>query len=207
MASANPTKKFTLPEFSNKMKVIKSKDKDGNETTMHIANHTASVEYMLGKPFDEVLYSRWGISEYEKNGKRDIELEVTPSIDDMLATLDKHVETTGKDLARSFFNKDKRRDYVPLVKANENGMRVLKVKVVCEGVDATEIYNNKKEKDTLNALNRDCECIVIATVKSIWFTTDQFGITLTAKAIIVKPGLKKPMGIEAFGLGDEWSWD
>ena len=45
------------------------------------------------------------------------------------------------------------------------------------------------------------------SVASDGSSDDQYGATLIAKSILVKPGVKKTMGIEAFGFDDDWEWN
>lgn len=53
----------------------------------------------------------------------------------------------------------------------EDGTRVVKVKVVCESDKPTEIYsfadkNYRPVADSIEALNRGCECLVKAAINS-----------------------------------------
>lgn len=199
---ALPNRNF--PQYSNKIKDI-------GDGRWNAYTKGDGFFVQLGKNGKDRMRSEWGLSQFGDK-KKPIELEVTPAIEAKIKKLDDHAKSTFDAMKRAWFKKDKRLEHVPLIKTKEDGTRVVRVKVVCDGKKPTEIYsfvdkNSPWVADSTEALNRGCQCLVQATINSMWFTEEEYGIALTARVILVQKGVDKPLGVESMDLDTDFLWD
>ena len=59
---------------------------------------------------------------------------------------------------------------------------------------------------TIEDLNAGCEVLAYVEIGGMWFTDTRYGVTLTAKMLVVKPGTQVPVSINDMGLADNWQW-
>ena len=135
-----------FPQFSNELKDLG----DGKSIV-----RAKAFSVQLGKSGNDRMRSEWGLSQFGDK-KKAIELEVTPAVEAKINEMDDHAERTFNAKARTWFKKDKRLQHLRLIKTKEDGTRVVKVKVVCEGDKPTEIYsfadkNSRPVADSIEA--------------------------------------------------------
>jgi hypothetical protein len=188
-----------MPQFGTAVKEMKmTSGTDGSETAVRLVQIKNTPPMNLWD--DAPLKTEWGLSHYDATTKRkgDLDLLLTPELEARLRLVDAFVAEAGKDITRSHFKKDRTLEYRSLVSHNDEGIPFLRVKVG----EKTTVYTHEREVGTLQHLTRNAKCMVIAEYTCFWFTDTQFGVTLGAKAIMVKP--ESRMTLDAF---PDIAWD
>tara|TARA_R110002072_G_scaffold265852_1_gene424749 strand:+ start:84 stop:788 length:705 start_codon:yes stop_codon:yes gene_type:complete len=173
------------------------KHKENNE--LFKAPMMKTLQVQIGTNGFDALRSAYGLSKYAN-----LDLIVPDKFVPMFQNLDASADASFHEFSRFWFGgKDARREHHPIMKTNEDGERVVTVKVVTEGVRPTKIVNIQQEPVELDHLNRDCKVIVIANLTHMWMMKEEYGTTLYAEKIIVKKGVH----VEAqFTAGWEEGW-
>ena len=144
------------------------------------------------------LHSKYGINEnFGQNGKFPLEVNISSSAATKLRLMEDKIKETFAAHSRTWFQgKDKTSSYTfsPLVKDTDDG-QVLKLKVK----DGTNLYLltedgkaiQKSATCTFAHVNRTCTVVPFVQSYSMWIDTKNhfFGVTLTAKILLVHPGL------------------
>ena len=187
-----------MPQFGSTIKEMKMSDKNGTETTVRLVQVKNTPPINLWD--DTPLKTEWGLSHYspETKKKGDLDLLLTPELEARMRLVDSFLVEAGKEITRPHFKKAKSLMYRPLVSHNDEGAPFLRVKVG----EKTTVYTHERELGTLQHLTRNAKCMVIADYTTFWFTDTQYGCTLGAKAIMVKP--ESGMTLEAF---PDIKWD
>ena len=185
---------MSMPQFATTVKEMKMSGKDGTETTVRLAQIKNTPPLNLWDDANTPLRTEWGLSHYDATTKKkgDLDLLLTPDLEARMRLVDAFVVEAGKDITRPYFKKSKSLQYRPLVSHTDEGVPFLRVKVG----EKTTVYTHEREVGTLQHLTRNSRCMVIAEYTTFWFTDAQFGVTLGAKAIMVKPESRLTM--EAF---------
>ena len=151
--------------------------------------------------------SLWGINpEFEEFQRNNFEFTSTPEDEAKIAEIDELTMKTFNDKSRAWTGKDNQASkytYVSLLKPTDDG-EVVKMKVIAdpESKNATVVKvlteDDKIVDGTLKSVTRGCQVLVIAEIPKLWIDTFklQYGLTLIAKMILVKPA-DPDAGVEA----------
>ena len=175
---------MSMPQFGSAVKEVKISDKDGTVTTVRLVQIKNAPPMNLWDDANTPLKTEWGLSHYNADTKKkgDLDLLLTPDVEARMRLVDAFVVEAGKDITRSYFKKSKNLTYRPLVTQNDAGAAVLKVKVG----DKTSVYTHEREVASLSNLTAQSSCLAIAEYTCLWFSDTNFGVTLGAKAVMVK---------------------
>ena len=192
---------MSMPQFKSAIKEMAMSDKDGAVTTVRLVQIKNTPPINLWDDTNTPLKTEWGLSHYnaETKKKGDLDLLLTPDLEAQMRLVDAHVEEAGKEITRAYFKKSKHLEYRPLVSQNDDGAPILRIKVG----EKTSVYTHEREAGTLQHLTRNSTCLTIAEYTTLWFTDTQFGVTLGAKAVMVKSS-STGMAIDAF---PDITWD
>ena len=147
--------------------------------------------------FPDAMTSTYGINpNFQDNDRFPLELLVTPETEQLISKIEDHIQKTFHDNSRTWFKKDKQSfKFSPLLKITDQGT-VIKMKVV-ESRTTVKVFTDhgtvQKENGTLKSLNRLCKVLPFLSANSMWVnTTDHtYGVSLTAKIVVVQPGLEE----------------
>ena len=169
---------------------------DATRTSPHGGTFVALKSPLLvqfGENQHDLVLSKWGLSKPMPGAddtKRRLEFEPTPADEAKMRAFDEHVAAAIAANTRSWFKKDKKLEYKPMLNERD-GQAVGKVKVVCAGDKPTEVFRlspdkTRATKTTYEALEvRGCKLLIAARASSIWFNATQVGVSFTALAILV----------------------
>jgi len=176
---------MSMPQFGTAVKEMKMSGTDGIETTVRLVQIKNTPPINLWDDANTPLRTEWGLSHYDATTKKkgDLDLLLTPELEKRMRLVDAFLVEAGKEITRPHFKKAKSLMYRPLVSHNGEGAPVLRLKVG----EKTTVYTHEREVGTLQHLTRNSKCMVIAEYTTFWFTDTQYGVTLGAKAIMVKP--------------------
>ena len=193
---------MSMPEFGSTIKEMQISDKDGAKTCVRLVQVKNTPPISLWDDTNTPLQTQWGLSHYnaETKKKGDLDLILTPELEARMRLVDAFVVEAGKDITRPHFKKTKGLLYRPLVSHNDEGVPIVKVKV---GANTT-IYTPEGDVTSLEDLTRNAKCLTIAQYTTLWFTDTQYGVTLGAKAIMVKPADQTDMSLDAFPTSIPW---
>ena len=190
-----------MPQFGTAVKEMKMSGTDGIETTVRLVQIKNTPPINLWDDANTPLRTEWGLSHYDATTKKkgDLDLLLTPELEKRMRLVDAFLVEAGKEITRPHFKKAKSLMYRPLVSHNGEGAPVLRLRVG----EKTTVYTHEREVGTLQHLTRNAKCMVIAEYTTFWFTDTQYGVTLGAKAVMVKPAATG-MSLDAF---PDINWD
>ena len=158
---------------------------------------SGSLQLQFGKGKDDMMNSKFGLSKPFKNESGDkLNFEFTPTEADAtkLVEMDNFFREQINESARTWFKKDKKFEYKPLLTVDRNGQNKAKVKVVVRAeneANITDVYQLddevsivKKDSDALKTY--DSKVCIVAKSSSMWFSSGQCGVSLNAVAIVVR---------------------
>ena len=85
------------------------------------------------------------------------------------------MQEAGKEITRSYYEKDRVLEYRPLVTQKNEGAAVLKLKVG----EKTSVYTHKREVGDLQLLTPQSKCLAIAEYTCFWFTDTHYAVCHT----------------------------
>lgn len=177
----------------------------------------------LGKDQSNMLSTQYGIGtplpQTDPN-RRNLDLVLTPELEKVLRALDARVvEHASKNSEELFKTKTLMKQHTPLVRERDDGTPFVRVKVNvnADGADGggailgrssgpkeTEVraFNadrTKVRRCDYTSISRNALVIAVADTPGVWFNMSQFGVSLTARSIIVKSEEQKD-GLGMFNL-------
>lgn len=160
---------------------------------------SSRITLQFGRDQEDMLVSKWGLSTpYQGSdpNRRNIEVEPSAEIERVLRAMDTAVvEYCTSNCETLFKTKTLLKQHTPLLidKTDEGKGKSVRFKVVCGGnVTPTEIREFNAEKTKVarrdhTCLKGNCKVLIIADTPGIWVSPTAYGVSFTARSIIVQP--------------------
>jgi len=163
------------------------------------------LRIQFGADEDSMLVSEYGLSTPMPGTdpmRRNLEITVSPEMEAKLRALDEKIATTAAERCNDFFKTATlNKQHMPVLRKSSSGSSVVRVKVVLGNVDnATKVRALQEDNVSTvvvsaEAMGKNTLMIAVADTPGIWSSATQFGISFTARGLIVR--LPAPKG----GLG------
>ena len=164
----------------------------------------------LGKDQDTMLTTQYGVGTPLPNtdpSRRNLDLLLTPELEHILRAVDAKVVTYCSEKCEELFKtKTLTKQHTPLVKERDDGNAYVRVKVNLGGdkTKPTEVRvlsddRSKVRRRDYTSITRDSQLLTIVDTPGVWFSPAGFGVSLTARSIIVAPSESRD-GLSMFNL-------
>lgn len=182
------------------------KNKNGGRAVYLNINDGKKLYLQLPK-----MRSPFGLSEFvdEATGKKSYSLDLSFDSDNADATalcakfveLDNTIVETVAKNSKEWLGKSynvaviKEALYKPLVRPGKDAYpSTIKLKVLtgADGTFVPEAYNTKREKLSLDAIEKGQRVTCIVDFVQIWFIDNKFGVTVRLQQVLLEPSVKLP---------------
>jgi len=181
------------------------KGKMGNKT---VYLQSDNKKLYLQLPF---LRSPYGMSSYtdEASGKTSYSLDLSFDTDNeaamelkgQLEQLDELIVNTVAENSKEWLGKEfnvevlKQALYKPIVRpGKEDYPATMKLKILTkpDGTFVPEAYNMKRERVSLDTVEKGQKCCAICDVQSVWFIDNKFGVTIRLSQVLMEQSQRLP---------------
>ena len=137
--------------------------------------------------------------------RRNLEICIPPPIEAKLRALDEKIATLASERSMEFFNTATlNKQHVPVLRTSTNGKPVIRVKVATAGDSATTVRSLKEDNESTvfispELVGRNTLMIAVVDTPGIWSSPSQFGLSFTARGLIVRLSAPKA-GLGMFTL-------
>ena len=177
-------------------------------TDEHNFNFGTRLRFQLGRDQQNMLVSTYGFNSLMEGQPKDTprrNMDLTPSSDvvDALNRIDEWLMQNASQRSQEFFKSATlNKQHVPMVRSLPNGSKIVRIKVPV-GDNAAEVFsilpNGTVVPTDWSRVGRDVKIIAIVDTPGIWHNPTQFGMSLTARKLLVEE-TAPASGLAAFNL-------
>lgn len=157
-------------------------------------NYQDRIRLQLGRDQDNMCHSNYGLNKPMQGSdpnRRNMDINLTPEMESAFRAFDEFVTKTCAERSQEFFKTPTlTKQYMPMVRVEKDGRKVLRVKVNCGDRGTTEVRVLRPDNTTIvrtfNDIPRDAQLLVVVDTPGIWSNPTQFGVAWTARGVIVK---------------------
>tara|TARA_B110000046_G_C12987000_1_gene396100 strand:- start:771 stop:1454 length:684 start_codon:yes stop_codon:yes gene_type:complete len=177
-------------------------------TDAHSFSYATRLRFQLGQDQHRMLQSPFGFNalmegQPKDTPRRNMDLTPTPELEAKLNELDRWVNENASARSQDFFKTvTLNKQHVPTVRILQNGTKIVRVKVPV-GTNAADVStiepNGVVRPADWTKLGRGLKVIAIVDTPGIWHNPTQFGISLTARQLLIEE-TAVAAGLSAFNL-------
>lgn len=166
------------------------------------------LRFQMGRDQEHMLISTYGFNSLmdgqpKDTPRRNMDLTPTAEVEEALNRIDEWVGQNAATRSQEFFKSPTlNKQHVPMVRTHSSGSKIVRVKVPV-GDNPAEISRILPNKLVVPAdwstVGRNVKVVVIVDTPGIWHNPTQFGVSLTARQLLIEE-TAPANGLQAFNL-------